>query len=252
MILFSRQALFENIQYYWFFGFCTRNNGAPIFACIHWPISILFCIAPPAYPTPTQRCACGGATNTSLPQGRLLQKGNGVAFSRDEEEKRKKTMRTEMMSTQEKPVNRESLPSTSYISRSMPQVMRGVDLTALLLLNVFWVANITPMIALGGLAAFTYWVVCGVLFLLPCMLMLAQLGRMMPVSGSFSRQHSEKASNRFDPIVRKLTSNGQPSARRGIGSYCASTVSVETKNRCHKTLDFLILWIDFHRYEPML
>jgi amino acid transporter len=56
-------------------------------------------------------------------------------------------------------------------------------LTALFLLNVFWVTNITPLVA-GGTASFTYWLVGGALFFIPCSLALAQLAALFPYAGS--------------------------------------------------------------------
>ncbi len=56
-------------------------------------------------------------------------------------------------------------------------------MTSLFLLNVFWVTNVTP-IAAGGPAGFTYWIVGGLLFFVPCSLVLAQLASIYPYAGS--------------------------------------------------------------------
>jgi amino acid transporter len=80
---------------------------------------------------------------------------------------------------------RAALLSESYVPVTMPAVLGTTDLTSLVLLNVFWITNVTPMIAVGGLAAFSYWILCGLLFFVPCTLMLAQLGRLFPHEGSF-------------------------------------------------------------------
>jgi amino acid transporter len=65
----------------------------------------------------------------------------------------------------------------------MPAVLGAGDLTALFLLNVFWVTNVTPLAA-GGSASFTYWLIGGMLFFVPCSLVLAQLAALFPHEGS--------------------------------------------------------------------
>jgi amino acid transporter len=82
-------------------------------------------------------------------------------------------------------LGRVALLSESYVPATMPMVLATHDLTSLVLLNVFWITNVTPMIALGGVAAFSYWLLCGLLFFVPCTLMLAQLARLFPHEGSF-------------------------------------------------------------------
>lgn len=73
--------------------------------------------------------------------------------------------------------------SETYPPRTMPAVLRAADLTALFLLNVFWVTNVTPLAA-GGTASFTYWLIGGLLFFVPCSLVLAQLAALLPHEGS--------------------------------------------------------------------
>jgi len=65
----------------------------------------------------------------------------------------------------------------------MPPLLGSVDLTALFLLNVFWITNVTPL-ASGGTASFTYWLITSGLFFVPCSLVLAQLAFWYPVAGS--------------------------------------------------------------------
>ena len=78
---------------------------------------------------------------------------------------------------------RKSLASERYVPRVMPPVLGTFDMTALLLMNVFWITNVTPL-ASGGPASFTYWMITGILFFLPCSLVLAQLAAWYPVAGS--------------------------------------------------------------------
>ncbi|MHB8599580.1 MAG: APC family permease [Ktedonobacteraceae bacterium] len=95
-----------------------------------------------------------------------------------------------MLTTQAKPffsgrspAERPPLYSAWYVPRVMPPVLGTVDLTALFLLNVFWITNVTPL-ASGGPASFTYWLITSVLFFVPCSLVLAQLAAWYPVAGS--------------------------------------------------------------------
>ncbi len=53
-----------------------------------------------------------------------------------------------------------SLFSERYSPRVLPPLLRAGDLTALFLLNVYWVTNVTTLAA-GGTASFTYWVIGG-------------------------------------------------------------------------------------------
>jgi amino acid transporter len=73
--------------------------------------------------------------------------------------------------------------SETYPPRVMPRLLGTGDLTALFLLNVFWVTNVTPLAA-GGTASFTYWLIGGTLFFIPCSLVLAQLAALLPHEGS--------------------------------------------------------------------
>ena len=74
------------------------------------------------------------------------------------------------------------LLSEHYASRVLPRLLGTGDLTSLFLLNVFWVTNVTPLAA-GGPAGFTYWLIGGILFFIPCSLALAQLAALFPSEG---------------------------------------------------------------------
>lgn len=75
------------------------------------------------------------------------------------------------------------LSSETYIPAAMPRLLGTGDLTSLFLLNVFWVTNVTPVVT-GGAASFTYWLIAGVLFFIPCSLVMAQLVTLYPYAGS--------------------------------------------------------------------
>jgi amino acid transporter len=74
------------------------------------------------------------------------------------------------------------LLSEYYCPRVLPALLGTGDLTSLFLLNVFWVTNVTPLAA-GGTASFTYWLIGGTLFFIPCSLVLAQLAALFPSEG---------------------------------------------------------------------
>jgi glutamate:GABA antiporter len=78
--------------------------------------------------------------------------------------------------------SRVPLHSQNYLPSVLPPIFTSVDMTALLLLNVFWVTNITPLVA-GGPASFTYWLLGGFLFFIPCSIVMAQLQAVLPYEG---------------------------------------------------------------------
>jgi glutamate:GABA antiporter len=77
----------------------------------------------------------------------------------------------------------EALPSEEYVPRVMPALFGTFDMTALYVMSVFWISNVTA-VATGGAAGFTYWILCVVLFFVPCAIVVAQLGVMFPHEGS--------------------------------------------------------------------
>lgn len=74
------------------------------------------------------------------------------------------------------------LESERYLPQVLPAVFGSGDLTALLIVNVFWVSNITPISAAGPVA-FLYWIVCAACFFVPCSLVMAQLAALLPHEG---------------------------------------------------------------------
>lgn len=84
--------------------------------------------------------------------------------------------------TAEHPQQR-TLLSETYVPRVMPPILGTLDMTALFVLAVFWISNITGVVT-GGAAGFTYWILCAVTFLIPCAIVITQLGVMFPHEGS--------------------------------------------------------------------
>jgi len=78
---------------------------------------------------------------------------------------------------------RTALLSETYVPQVMPPILGTFDMTAAFIMAVFWVSNITG-IATGGASAFTYWILCGTLFFIPCAIVVAQLGVLYPYEGS--------------------------------------------------------------------
>jgi amino acid transporter len=70
-----------------------------------------------------------------------------------------------------------------YSAQVLPRLLGSFDLVSLFLLNVFWVTNVTPLAA-GGAASFTYWLIGGLGFFIPCSLVIAQLAALFPTEGS--------------------------------------------------------------------
>ncbi|MFL5626080.1 MAG: APC family permease [Ktedonobacteraceae bacterium] len=76
-----------------------------------------------------------------------------------------------------------SLPSEDYVPRTMPRILRPIDMIALYIMAVFWVSNVTGIV-MAGPAAFTFLLICAVGFFIPCAIVTAQLGVMLPHEGS--------------------------------------------------------------------
>lgn len=75
------------------------------------------------------------------------------------------------------------LPSQQLPEGWLPRVLRGGDLTVLCLFSVLLVTNV-PLIASAGGAAFLYWGLGFVTFLIPSALVCAQLYRLFPGEGA--------------------------------------------------------------------
>jgi glutamate:GABA antiporter len=82
-----------------------------------------------------------------------------------------------------------SLPATSplssenYVLRALPPILTTRDLIALFVIILFFITNVPNAVA-GGPAGLTLWLVGGLLFLIPCGIVTAQLAVMFPHEGS--------------------------------------------------------------------
>src|SRR5713226_282960 len=76
-----------------------------------------------------------------------------------------------------------TLMSEEYVSKAMPPILSTLDMTSTYLMIIFFITNATTAAA-GGAAAFTYWLIAGATFFIPCVIATAQLGVMFPYEGS--------------------------------------------------------------------
>ncbi|WP_376793524.1 APC family permease [Thermogemmatispora sp.] len=77
----------------------------------------------------------------------------------------------------------QELPSESYVPRAMPPMLGTFDLTALCVLGMLYLSN-SATAASGGAAALLLWLCGGLFYLLPSVLVSAQLGVLFPHDGS--------------------------------------------------------------------
>nr|BBH93649.1 hypothetical protein KTA_18480 [Thermogemmatispora argillosa] len=77
----------------------------------------------------------------------------------------------------------EELPSESYIPKAMPAMLGTFDLTAVCVLGMLYLTNATTA-ASGGAATLLLWLLGGVLYFLPSVIVSAQLGVLFPHDGS--------------------------------------------------------------------
>jgi amino acid transporter len=75
------------------------------------------------------------------------------------------------------------LASEEYTVKAMPPILNTLDMTSIYLVAIFFIINGVSA-AGGGAAGFTYWIVCGLTFFVPCAIATAQLGVMFPHEGS--------------------------------------------------------------------
>ncbi|GER85116.1 hypothetical protein KTAU_37520 [Thermogemmatispora aurantia] len=75
------------------------------------------------------------------------------------------------------------LPSQSYVLRTMPQALGMFDMMMIFMMIMLFINN--PVSTIGaGPAAFTYWLLGAVVFFIPCVIGVAQLGVLYPYEGS--------------------------------------------------------------------
>src|SRR5579864_2029539 len=75
------------------------------------------------------------------------------------------------------------LASEEYVVKAMPSILGKFDMVAIYLMIIFFITNATTAVA-GGAAAFTYLILGGFTFFIPCVIATAQLGVMFPNEGS--------------------------------------------------------------------
>ncbi len=75
------------------------------------------------------------------------------------------------------------LPSEEYTAKAMPKVAGPLGLAATFVLIIFFITN-TPTAIQAGAGTFTFWIIGGITFFIPCVIATAQLGHMFPHEGS--------------------------------------------------------------------
>lgn len=77
----------------------------------------------------------------------------------------------------------QQLASERLASTILPQMLGSFDLTAILILIVFFATN-APLMSGAGAAGFTFWLLAGITFLIPSAVATHHLGRLFPGEGS--------------------------------------------------------------------
>src|SRR6266567_605141 len=83
----------------------------------------------------------------------------------------------------QKITTQDALPSEEYVVKTMPPVAGTFDLAATFVLIIFFITNV-PSAIQGGAGTFTFWIIGGITFFIPCVIATAQLGHMFPHEGS--------------------------------------------------------------------
>ncbi|MBX5450549.1 APC family permease [Thermogemmatispora sp.] len=77
----------------------------------------------------------------------------------------------------------QELPSESYVPKAMPATLGTFDLTAVCVLGMLYLTNAITAVS-GGAATLLLWLLGGVLYFLPSVIVSAQLGVLFPRDGS--------------------------------------------------------------------
>jgi amino acid transporter len=88
-----------------------------------------------------------------------------------------------MVQTKQPSQQARSLRSETYISQTMPRILGSFDMTATFVVATYALSS-APTAVSGGPAAYIYWLIGAVFFLVPCAIVTAQLGVMLPHEGS--------------------------------------------------------------------
>jgi len=78
---------------------------------------------------------------------------------------------------------KQELLSETYTVKTMPRIAGSFGMTATFVLIIFFSTNVASAIQ-GGAGTFTFWIIGGLTFFVPCTIATAQLGHMFPHEGS--------------------------------------------------------------------
>ncbi len=77
----------------------------------------------------------------------------------------------------------DELVSEKYVAKTMPHIADTFGMTATFVLIIFFITNV-PSAIQAGAGTFTFWIIGGITFFIPCAIATAQLGHMFPHEGS--------------------------------------------------------------------
>ncbi|GAC1693547.1 MAG: hypothetical protein NVS9B9_15850 [Ktedonobacteraceae bacterium] len=92
-------------------------------------------------------------------------------------------MTTTYSQPEDKLAVKNDLVSETYTAKTMPQVLGTFGMTATFVLIIFFSTNVASAIQAGA-GTFTFWIIGGITFFIPCTIATAQLGHMFPHEGS--------------------------------------------------------------------
>src|SRR5258708_33243852 len=105
-----------------------------------------------------------------------------MAFNQPVEISRNRQGSTGIQSPPDTP-QRATLLSEDYTKKAMPKVANSFGLTATFVLIIFFITNVASAIQAGA-GTFTFWIIGGITFFIPCVIATAQLGHLFPHEGS--------------------------------------------------------------------
>ncbi len=85
--------------------------------------------------------------------------------------------------SEDKVTQNNDLVSETYTVKTMPHVAGTFGMTATFVLIIFFSTNVASAIQAGA-GTFTFWIIGGITFFIPCAIVTAQLGHMFPHEGS--------------------------------------------------------------------
>ena len=92
-------------------------------------------------------------------------------------------MATTLSESEKELTTKDALVSEEYVVKTMPRIAGTFGMTATFVLIIFFSTNVASAIQAGA-GTFTFWIIGGITFFIPCAIATAQLGHMFPNEGS--------------------------------------------------------------------